>query len=169
MSESKKKTMKDLYIELLEDSFDSEHQITKALPKMADAADSAQLKKAFQKHLTETEGQIKKLEDVFASLDMKPKRKTCEATKGLIEEGKEMIDEKDDMAEGVSDAGLIACAQKVEHYEIASYGTLCELARILGFKDQQKLLAAILEEEKATDIALTKLAEGSVNKMARAA
>jgi ferritin-like metal-binding protein YciE len=166
---AKSKTMKDLYVELLEDSYDSEHQITKALPKMAKAAASPKLKQAFETHLTETEGQIEKLDQVFKSLDMKPKRKTCEATKGLVEEGAEMIGEKDEMEDGVLDAGLIACAQKVEHYEIASYGTLCELARVLGFKDQQKLLADILKEEKATDMKLTQLAESSVNITAKAA
>ena len=166
---SKSKSMRDLYVELLEDSYDSENQITKALPKLAKAATSPELKKAFERHLEETKGQIEKLNQVFASLDMKPKRKTCEATKGLIEEGDEMIEEKDELEEGVLDAGLIACGQKVEHYEIASYGTLCEFARILGFKDQQKLLAAILKEEKAADEKLTQIAQSSVNSMARAA
>jgi len=166
---SKKKSMKDLYIELLEDSYDSEHQITKALPKMAKAAHDPQLRDAFDTHLEETEGQIEKLDRVFACLDMKPKRKTCEATKGLVKEGAEMIDEKDELQDGVLDAGLIACAQKVEHYEIASYGTLCEFARILGFKDQQKLLASILAEEKATDVKLTEIAENAINSMAKAA
>lgn len=166
---AKMKTMKDLYVELLEDSYDSENQITKALPKMAKAASSPKLRQAFETHLKETEGQIDKLEEVFELLAMKPKRKTCEATKGLIEEGSEMIEEKDELEAGVLDAGLIACAQKIEHYEIASYGTLCEFARILGFNDQQKLLASILSEEKATDQKLTKLAETTVNPTAQAA
>lgn len=166
---SKQKSMKDLYVEMLEDSYDSEHQITKALPKLAKAATSPKLKQAFETHLKETEGQIAKLDQVFELLDMKPKRKTCEATKGLVKEGGEMIDEKDELEEGVLDAGLIACAQKVEHYEIASYGSLCEFARILGFKDQQKLLASILAEEKSTDEKLTKLAETQVNPTAKAA
>jgi len=165
---AKSKTMKDLYVELLEDSYDSEHQITKALPNMAKAAHSPRLKAAFEKHLDETMGQIERLDEVFASLQMKPKRKTCEATKGLVEEGDEMIEESDEMEDGVLDAGLIACGQKVEHYEIASYGTLCELARVLGFKDQQKILASILKEEKATDELLSQIA-GSINIMAKAA
>ena len=166
---AKLKSMKDLYIEMLEDSYDSEHQITKALPKLAKAATSPKLKKAFETHFEETMGQIQKLEQVFELLDMKPKRKTCEATKGLVKEGEEMIDEKDELEEGVLDAGLIGCAQKVEHYEIASYGTLCEFARILGFKDQQKLLSAILAEEKSTDEKLTQLAETQINMVAKAA
>jgi len=166
---AKMKSLKDLYIEMLEDSYDSEHQITKALPKLAKAATSPKLKQAFETHLKETEDQIKKLDQVFKSLEMKPKRKTCEATKGLVEEGGEMIDEKDEMEDGVLDAGLIGCAQKVEHYEIASYGTLCEFARLLGFKDQQKILSAILDEEKATDEKLSKLSTAQVNHQAKAA
>ena len=145
---AKSKSLQDLYVEMLQDSYDSEHQITKALPKMAKAAVSPKLKQAFEKHLGETESQIERLEEVFGMLDLKPKRKTCEATKGLVKEGEEMIDEADELEEGVLDAGLIGCAQKVEHYEIASYGTLCEFARLLGFKDQQKVLASILAEEK---------------------
>jgi len=153
----------------LQDSLDSEHQITKALPKMAKAAHSPHLKKAFETHLAETETQIEKLEQVFADLDMPPKRKVCEATKGLVKEGEEMIGEKDELGEGVLDAGLIACAQKVEHYEIASYGTLVALARILGYREQQKMLAEILKEEKETDIKLSKIAETSINQTAKAA
>src|ERR1700733_5897902 len=145
-----KKSLKDLYIELLEDSYDSEHQIVEALPKMAEAAESGELKKELETHLEETEGQIEKLEQVFEMLDMEPERKTCEATKGLVEEGEELIEEKDDLEDGVIDAGLIACAQKVEHYEIASYGTLCEFARLLGFDEQRTLLSSILDEEKST-------------------
>jgi ferritin-like metal-binding protein YciE len=164
-----KKSLKDLYVEMLEDSYDSEHQITQALPKLAKAASSPELKKAFEKHLEETKIQIGKLDQVFGLLDMKPKRKTCEATTGLVKEGGEMIDEKDKLEDGVLDAGLLGCAQKVEHYEIASYGTLCELARTLGFKDQQMLLKSILDEEKATDVKLTKLAESQVNQKAKAA
>jgi ferritin-like metal-binding protein YciE len=166
---AKMKSLKDLYIEMLEDSYDSEHQITKALPELAEAAESPELKQAFVTHLEETEAQIEKLDQVFELLAMKPKRRTCEATKGLVEEGKEMIDEKDEMEEGVLDAGLIGCAQKVEHYEIASYGTLCEFADLLGFDDQQELLASILEEEKATDEKLSKLAKAQVNLRAKAA
>ncbi len=165
---SKAKSMRDLYIELLEDSYDSEHQIVDALPKMAKAAQSQQLKNAFEKHLQETKGQILTLEQVFDLLDMEPDRKTCEATEGLIEEGQDLIDEADDLEPGVLDAGLIAIGQKVEHYEIASYGTLCEIARLLGFSDQQRLLASILKEEKMTDEVLTRIAT-TVNSVAKAA
>jgi ferritin-like metal-binding protein YciE len=165
----RKKSLKDLYIEMLEDSYDSEHQIVKALPKLAKAAASPKLKHAFETHLKETEGQIETLDEVFELLAMKPKRKTCEATKGLVEEGDEMIKEKDEMEEGVLDAGLIGCAQKVEHYEIASYGTLCEFARLLGFEDQRDLLSSILEEEKTTDKKLSALAGSQVNPRAKAA
>lgn len=164
-----KKSFKDLYVEMLEDSYDSEHQITEALPKMAEAATSPELKAAFEQHLAETERQIEKLEQVFEMLGVEPERKTCEATKGLVEEGEEMIDEGDELEDGVLDAGLIGCAQKVEHYEIASYGTLCEFARILGFKDQQAILKSILDEEKTTDQKLTQLAESQVNETAKAA
>ncbi len=161
------KSLKDLYVDLLQDSYDSEHQIVKALPKMAKAAVEPKLQQAFTTHLEETKDQVEKLEQVFELLDMKPKGKTCEATKGLIKEAAELMDEE--VEEGVLDAGLIACAQKVEHYEIASYGTLCEFASMLGFRDQQKLLKEILDQEKSTDQKLTKLAESQSNQMAKAA
>ena len=161
------KSLKDLYVDMLMDSYDSEKQISKALPKMAKAAEEPKLKQAFETHLEETKTQIERLEQVFESLGMKPKGKTCEATKGLVEEATELMDE--DVEEGVLDAGLIACAQKVEHYEIASYGTLAEFAGTLGFKDQQKLLRTTLEEEKSTDKKLTSLAETQSNVLAKAA
>jgi ferritin-like metal-binding protein YciE len=159
--------MKELYVSLLQDTYDSENQITEALPKMAKAATAPQLKKAFENHLEETFDQIKKLEEVFELLDMKPKRQTCEATKGLVKEASELLKQK--VEHDVMDAGLIANGQKVEHYEIASYGTLSAYATLLGFKDQAKLLHQILDQEKSTDKKLTTLAESSINLMAKAA
>ncbi|MGE3624101.1 MAG: ferritin-like domain-containing protein [Bdellovibrionales bacterium] len=161
------KTMKDLYVSLLQDSYDSERQIIRALPKMADAAETPELKQAFEGHLEETKGQVIRLEQVFGMLGVKPKGKSCAATKGLVDEAQDLMSEA--VEEGVMDAGLIANAQKVEHYEIASYGTLVEFAKLLGFQDQVRLLDEILQQEKATDVKLTKLAESKVNRMAQAA
>lgn len=157
----KLESLRDLLVEQLQDLYDAENRITKALPKMAKAATSPELKAAFEKHLKETEGQIGRLEQAFELLGEKAKKKTCQAIKGLIEEGEETI--KEDADPEVKDAALIAAAQRVEHYEIAGYGSVSAYAKLLKEKDVLKLLQATLAEEKATDEALTELAESTIN------
>lgn len=160
-SPMKLESLRDLLVEQLQDLYDAEHRITKALPKMAKAATSPELKAAFQKHLTETEGQIDRLDQVFDVMGEKAKKKTCKAMQGLIEEGEETI--KEDAEPEVRDAALIAAAQRVEHYEMAGYGTVCAYAKLLKEKNVLKLLHATFAEEKATDEALTELAERTIN------
>jgi ferritin-like metal-binding protein YciE len=153
--------LKDLLIEELQDTYSAETQIADALPKMADAASSPQLKQAFQTHLQETQGQIQRLEQIFKTLQADPGGNTCEAAQGLIEEADDII------AEGhpaeVLDVALVMAAQKIEHYEIASYGSLRTLAETCGMQDVARLLEQTLEEEKATDQKLNQLAEGEIN------
>ncbi len=160
------KTLKDLFIDEVKDMYNAENQLTKALPQMAKKASSDKLREAFEEHLKETENQIKRLEDVFKELDLEPKGKTCEAMKGLVNEGKEIMDEIKEL--DVLDAGLISAAQKVEHYEIASYGTLINFSERLGLKKAGDLLKENLDEEYAADEKLTKIAESEVNKKAEA-
>jgi len=157
----------DLFLEQIEDLYDAEHQLTKALPKMAEAAHSAQLKQAFQSHLTETEGQIQRLEQIFREVNHDPKRETCAAMKGLISEGEEMIKAKGDP--DIKDAALIAAAQRVEHYEMAGYGTARAFAKRLGLTQAATLLEQTLQEEKGADEKLNNIAESSVNQKATAA
>lgn len=158
------KAMEELFIHELSDIYSAEKQMTKALPRLAKAAESEQLAAAFQAHLEETEGQVERVEQVSEVLGIKLKRIKCAAMEGLVEESKDVIDE---VKEGpLRDAALIGGAQKAEHYEIASYGTLCALAKQLGYKDAIPLLKATLEEEKATDEKLTMLAEGGGNQRA---
>ncbi|NZA28238.1 ferritin-like domain-containing protein [Luteimonas sp. SJ-92] len=159
------KTIEDLFIHELSDIHSAERQLTKALPRLAKAADAPELASAFEAHLEETNGQIERIDQVVELLGIKLKRIKCAAMEGLIEEGKEVIDEVE--AGPLRDAALIGGAQKVEHYEIASYGTLCALAKQLGYKDAIPLLQETLDEEKATDEKLTMLAESGGN--ARAA
>ncbi|MBP2309987.1 DUF892 family protein [Azospirillum melinis] len=159
-----KEALKDLLIEELQDAYSSETQILEALPAMADAASSPQLKQAFQTHLKETDGQVKRLEQIFQILQADPTGNTCEATQGLIEEAEEIMEEG--LSPEVLDVALIMAAQKVEHYEIASYGSLRTLAETCGMTDIAKLLDETLSEEKATDEKLTQLAEGEVNQRA---
>lgn len=154
-------TLRDLYIEELRDLYSAENQITKALPKMMKAASAPELKAAFEKHLKETEGQIERLETIFEGLGESPKGKTCAAMKGLVEEGSELMSEDADPS--VMDAGLIAAAQRVEHYEMAGYGSARTFAQHLGETKAVKLLQATLDEEGATDKALTALAESVIN------
>jgi ferritin-like metal-binding protein YciE len=142
----------------------AEKQILKALPKMAKKADSEELRKAFEHHLKETQGQVERLEQVFALCDLKPSGKTCPAIKGIIEEGEE--DMKDAKDPDVLDAGMIADAQAVEHYEIARYGTMIAWARQLGMADAASLLEQTLEQEYNADRLLTELAEGRLNRQA---
>jgi ferritin-like metal-binding protein YciE len=161
------KQLNELFHETLKDIYYAEKKILTALPKMAKAAQSEELAAAFEKHAQETEAQIERLEQVFAMIDETPKGKTCEAINGLVDEGKEiMSDFKNSPAH---DAGLLAAAQAVEHYEISRYGTLRTWAQKLGLNDAVALLEETLEEEKQTDEALTELAETAVNDMAEAA
>lgn len=157
----KLETLRDLLIEQLSDIYDAEARITKALPKMAKAASSPDLKAAFEKHLTETEGQVARLDQVFELLGEKAKKKACKAMQGLIAEGEETI--KEDAEPEVKDAALIAAAQRVEHYEMAAYGTVSAYAKQLKEKDVLKLLKETMAEEVATDEALSELAESTIN------
>ncbi|MBY6261460.1 ferritin-like domain-containing protein [Azospirillum sp. 412522] len=161
------KTMQDLLIEDLRDIYHAEKQIAKALPKMAKAASSDQLRQAFETHLEQTNGQIERLQQVFEELDTRPRGKHCDAMEGLISEAQEMLEMG--LAPEVQDAALIAAAQKVEHYEIASYGTLHAYATACGLDRVAQLLDETLQEEKDTDTLLNKLAIGDVNKKAMAA
>ena len=163
---AKDKHLSELFHDTLKDIYVAEKKILTALPKMAKAAQSATLKAAFAKHEGETEEQVARLEQVFKSIGETPKGKTCDAIMGLLDEGKEIMDEYKDMP--ALDAGLLAAAQAVEHYEISRYGTLKCWATELGYNEAVKLLDATLNEEKKTDAALTKLAESEVNNHAQA-
>jgi ferritin-like metal-binding protein YciE len=158
------RTLKDLFLDELMDMYDAEHRITKALPKLADAATCDKLKAAFLDHLEETKGQITKLEQVFQAFDEKPKTKKCKATVGLLEEGDEIASDNKD--EPTINAALISAGQKVEHYEIASYGCLYQWAALLGNKKASDLIKEILEQEKAANATLTELAQARNNKEA---
>jgi ferritin-like metal-binding protein YciE len=147
--------LEQLLIDELKDIYSAEKQITRALPKMAKAAKSPELKEAFETHLEETKGQIERLDEIFETLGKKATGKTCHGMQGLVEEGQEMISELD--KGDVRDAALISAAQRVEHYEIAAYGTVREYAKMLGHKDVAKLLDQTLEEEKATDEKLNEI------------
>ncbi|HZQ69336.1 MAG TPA: ferritin-like domain-containing protein [Terriglobales bacterium] len=149
--------LRDLYIDELKDLYNAENQLLKALPKMAKAASSEQLKEGFEEHLEQTRGQVQRLEVIFESLGENPKGKKCVGMEGLVKEGSEIMGE--DFEGAVMDAALIGAAQRVEHYEIAAYGTASEFARILGESDHVSLLEETLREEKETDEKLTKLAE----------
>lgn len=155
------KQLDDLFLDTLKDIYYAERQILKALPKMAKAATSPELKAGFEQHHTETEGQVERLQQVFDILGKPARGKTCDAILGILEEGKEIMDEYKGAV--ALDAGLVAAAQAVEHYEIARYGTLVTWAKQLGHNDIAELLSATLEEEKSTDSKLTKLATSAVN------
>jgi ferritin-like metal-binding protein YciE len=155
-----------LFLEELRDMYNGEKQITRALPKMAKAAENPQLKQAFTKHLKETEGQIQRLEQIFQQLGEAVRGKTCKGLQGILEEGKDVLEE--DSEEAVLDAALIAGAQKVEHYEIASYGCLRTYAQLLGYDQAVRLLEQNLAEEEATDKKLTELGESGINEAAAA-
>jgi ferritin-like metal-binding protein YciE len=157
-----------LYIEELKDLYSAETQLTKALPKMAKAASSDDLRRAMEQHLKETEGHVQRLEQIFEKLERSPRGKRCKGMAGLIEEGSELLKEKDDLEAEVLDAGLIAAAQRVEHYEIAAYGTARTFAQRLGHQEVAQLLQQTLDEEYATDKKLTAIAEGGVNQEAQA-
>jgi ferritin-like metal-binding protein YciE len=160
-------SLQDLFINELKDIYNGEKQLTKALPRLAKAAESPQLRQAFTKHLRETEGQVDRLERIFGALGEKPTGKRCKGMEGLVEEGKDILAEEGE--EAVLDAALIAAAQKVEHYEIATYGCLITYAKLLGNREAEKLLKQTLAEEEATDEALTALGEGGINQAAVAA
>lgn len=157
-------TMHDLFVQELRDIYHAEKQLVKALPKMAKAASATNLRQAFEQHLEQTRNQVQRLEQVFDQLDVRVRGRTCEAMEGLIEEAKEIMDEVKQPA--VLDAALIAAAQKVEHYEIATYGSLVTYAESLGNKQAAELLAQTLAEEKQTDEKLTQLAVSEVNQKA---
>jgi ferritin-like metal-binding protein YciE len=154
-------TLQKLYTDELRDLYNAENQLLKALPKMAKAASSEELKEAFEQHLEQTKGHVKRLEQVFEELDEKPKGKTCHAMKGLIEEGSEILEE--DGETSVRDAGMIVAAQKVEHYEIAGYGSVRTFAHLLGQNKAAELLQATLDEESETNELLNRLAESVIN------
>lgn len=157
----KKNTLEELLLEELKDIYDAEHQIVEALPKMAEAASSPDLKMGFNQHLIQTEGQIERLEKAFNELNGGATRKKCIGMQGLIKEGEEIM--KEDMKADVRDAGLILAAQKVEHYEIASYGTVRTYAETLGLDRVARLMQQTLDEEAATNEKLTALAESHIN------
>lgn len=159
--------LNDLLVDQIRDIYFAEKHLTKALPKMARAATSDDLKEAFNHHLDETRNHVTRLEQVFEMLDQAPKAKRCPAIIGLVEEGGEMIDENADPE--VRDAGLIAAAQRVEHYEIAAYGCARAFAKRLGLDDVAEILSQTIEEEGAADHKLTELAEGHINDDAVAA
>ena len=154
-------TLQKLYTDELRDLYNAENQLLKALPKMAKAASSEELKEAFEQHLEQTKGHVKRLEQVFEELDEKPKGKTCRAMKGLIQEGSEVLEE--DGENSVRDAGIIVAAQKVEHYEIAGYGSVRTFAHLLGQNKAAELLQATLDEESETNEVLNRLAESVIN------
>ena len=161
------KTLDDLFHDTLKDIYYAEKKILATLPKMAKAAQNDELTAAFEKHHAETEHQVERLEQVFALIDKKAQGKTCDAIIGITDEGAEIM--KDYKGSPALDAGLIAAAQAVEHYEISRYGTLRTWAEELGLNDAVSLLQETLDEEKATDVALTKIAESVVNQEAEAA
>lgn len=162
----KDKDLNDLFLDTLKDIYFAEKQILKALPKMAKAATSDELRAAFEKHHDETEGQVERLEQIFELIDKPARSKTCDAIQGILDEGKEIMDEY--KGSEALDAGMLAAAQAVEHYEISRYGTLKQWAQQLGMKDAVRLLGETLQEEKKTDETLTKLAEDTVNLAAAA-
>jgi ferritin-like metal-binding protein YciE len=154
-------TLRDLYLNELHDLYSAETQLLEALPTMADAATSSQLKQAFTAHLEETEGHVNRLEEIFAALGEEPSEETCQAMEGLIREGEDYVKASGDR--DIRDAGLIGAAQRIEHYEIAAYGTARTLATRLGESEAADKLQATLDEEGEADRKLTAIAEGEVN------
>jgi ferritin-like metal-binding protein YciE len=158
--------LKELFVDELKDIYWAEKHLTKALTKMADSATSDELQTAFEKHLTETENHVSRLEQVFEAVGEKASAKKCDAMAGLIEEAEGLMEDTED-GSLTRDVALISAAQKVEHYEIASYGTLRTLAGVLGYPKAVELLELTLAEEKKTDALLTEIAEGSINEVAK--
>jgi ferritin-like metal-binding protein YciE len=153
-----------LFLEELKDVYNAEKQIVRALPRMAKAAESRELQQAFTQHLAETQGHVERLERIFKGLDQAVRGKKCKGMEGLLEEGKEILEQEGEGA--VIDAALIAAAQRVEHYEMAAYGCLRTYAQLLGYSDAEKLLQQTLNEEEAADRKLTQIGEGGVNQAA---
>lgn len=156
-------SFKELYVDELKDLYSAENQLVKTLPKMAKAASSEELREGFEEHLEQTKGQVQRLETIFQSLNQSPKGKKCMGMEGLVKEGSEVMEE--DLEDSVLDAALIGAAQRVEHYEIAAYGTVCEFAKVLGETEHASLLEKTLAEEKEADKKLTRLAK-QVNALA---
>lgn len=154
-------SLNDLFVQQLKDLYDAEQQLTDALPKMAEAASSSSLKSAFSEHFAQTQGHVRRLEQVFAGINCQPQRESCPAMKGLIKEGQEIIAAQGDAS--VRDAALIAAAQRVEHYEMAGYGTVRTFAHQLGRDDLAQILQQTLDEEGEADKKLTQIAESQVN------
>ncbi len=152
-----KDSLKELYVDELKDLYSAEKQLTKALPKMAKAATSVDLREGFEQHLEQTKGHVERLEEIFEQLEERPGGKKCMGMEGLVKEGSEIMSE--DFSDDVMDAALIAAAQRVEHYEIAAYGTVAAYADLLGQSEHASLLRQTLEEEKETDKKLTELSE----------
>jgi len=157
-----KSLLQEFLTDELKDIYWAEKHLTKALPKMAKAASSDELRQAFENHLTQTEEHVSRLEQIFEILGMKPQAKKCDAMEGLVEEGKSIIEDTED-GTATRDVGLILAAQKVEHYEIATYGGLAQLAKTLGLMDIKEILGQTLSEEKETDELLTEIAESNIN------
>ncbi len=157
-------SLQSLFLDELKDVYHAEKQLVRALPRLAKAASSPELKNAFTSHLRETEGHVRRLEQVFQALGETPRAKKCDGMAGLIEEGKHILEEDGD--ENVIDAALIAAGQRVEHYEIAAYGCLRTYAQLLGHDKAQRLLQQTLDEEEAADEKLNALAEGGINQAA---
>jgi ferritin-like metal-binding protein YciE len=160
-------SLENLYREQLRDLYSAEKQLTVALPKMAEGASSSNLRKAFEQHLRQTEQHVNRLEQIFQEINVKPGRKKCKGMEGLIKEGEEILKENGESA--VVDAGLIAAAQRVEHYEIAGYGTVRTYAEQLGHNKAASILQKTLEEESSANEKLTQLAEGGINQRAKQA
>jgi len=169
MASKAQKGLHDLYVEELKDLYSAETQLTKALPKMAKGATSPQLRQAFETHLRETEQHVQRLQQIFEGLDASARGKKCKGMEGLIEEGEDLLKEKSDFEPDALDAGLIGAAQRVEHYEIAAYGTARTFAQQLGDEEAARLLQQTLDEEYATDEKLTALAVGGINQEAEMA
>jgi ferritin-like metal-binding protein YciE len=157
----KMENLRDLYLQELRDVYDAEHQVLEVLPRMSDAAHDPELKSAFRDHIEKTRRHVQRLENVFNQEGEEPDRRTCHAMKGILREGEDLMKAKGDDA--TLDAALIAAAQRVEHYEIAVYGTLCAFARTMGKEDEARLLQEILDEESSTDRKLTEIAESRIN------
>lgn len=154
-------SMEDLFLEQVEDLYDAERRLLKALPKMAEASSSQTLRQAFESHLLETEGHVRRLETIFRILGKDPKAATCDAMKGLVSEGEDVVSNIDESP--LRDAGLIAAANRVEHYEIAAYGSARTFAETLGLQEAASLLQQTLQEEKLADQKLTQIAESMIN------
>jgi ferritin-like metal-binding protein YciE len=154
-------SLHELYVEELKDLYNAENQIVKALPKLAKHASATELRSAFEEHLQQTRGQVERLERIFQRLNESPKGSTCDGMKGIIEEGEDLMDAG--APQTVCDAALISAAQRVEHYEMAAYGTVRTWARHLGYEDDARLLQQTLDEEGETDKKLTSMAESRIN------